>query len=95
MEFRDQGTQDVFNGIGSKAARKACPASIHAVASRKLQYLNAAAILDDPKVPPGNNLHALTGDRKGQHAISINDQYRVCFRWTDAGPVEVEITDYH
>jgi toxin HigB-1 len=95
MEFRDQGTQDVFNGIDSKAARKACPAAIHAAASRKLQYLNAAAILDDLKVPPGNKLHALSDDRKGQHAISINDQYRVCFRWTDAGPVEVEITDYH
>jgi toxin HigB-1 len=95
VEFRDQGTQDVFNGIDSKAARKACPAAIHTVASRKLQYLNAAAILDDLKVPPGNKLHALSDDRKGQHAISINDQYRICFRWTDAGPVEVEITDYH
>ena len=57
--------------------------------------VDAAAQLDDLKVPPGNRLHALTGDRKGQHAIRINDQYRVCFEWRDGNAYEVEITDYH
>jgi proteic killer suppression protein len=65
------------------------------VAKRKLQMVDAAAKLDDLKVPPGNRLHALTGDRKGQHAIRINDQYRVCFAWKDGNAYEVEITDYH
>jgi proteic killer suppression protein len=65
------------------------------VAKRKLQMVDAAAQLDDLKVPPGNRLHALTGDRKGQHAIRINDQYRVCFEWRDGNAYEVEITDYH
>jgi proteic killer suppression protein len=65
------------------------------VAKRKLQMVDAAAQLDDLQVPPGNRLHALTGDRKGQHAIRINDQYRVCFEWRDGNAYEVEITDYH
>lgn len=65
------------------------------MAKRKLQMVDAAAQLDDLKVPPGNRLHALTGDRKGQHAIRINDQYRVCFEWRDGNAYEVEITDYH
>ena len=62
---------------------------------RKLAMLNQAARLDDLRVPPGNRLEALTGDRAGQHSIRVNDQFRVCFRWTDAGPEEVEIVDYH
>jgi proteic killer suppression protein len=57
--------------------------------------LNAASVLDDLKTPPGNNLHALKDDREGQHAIRINDQYRICFVWTAAGPARVEIADYH
>ncbi len=61
----------------------------------KLDLLGAAAALVDLRVPPGNRLEALKGDRTGQHSIRINDQYRICFRWTDAGPVDVEIVDYH
>ncbi len=57
--------------------------------------LDSAATLDDLKSPPGNKLHALSNDRLGQHAVWINDQFRLCFRWTDAGPEDVEITDYH
>ena len=57
--------------------------------------LDSAAVLTDLAVPPGNRLEALAGDRSGQHSIRINDQYRICFRWTDAGPDDVEITDYH
>ena len=62
---------------------------------RKLLILDAATVLDDLRVPPGNRLEPLQGDRKGQYSIRINDQWRVCFRWTDAGPEDVEIIDYH
>lgn len=65
------------------------------VAMRKLDALRAAVRLDDLRAPPGNRLEALSGDRTGQHSIRINDQWRVCFRWTDAGAEDVEITDYH
>lgn len=57
--------------------------------------LDSAAVLTDLAVPPGNRLERLAGDRSGQHSVRINDQYRICFRWTDAGPDQVEITDYH
>ena len=62
---------------------------------RKLAILNRAGRLDDLKVPPGNRLEALKGDRIGQYSIRINDQFRICFVWTPAGPEEVEIVDYH
>lgn len=65
------------------------------VARRKLRQLEIAERLDDLRVPPGNRLEALTGDRAGQHSIRVNDQYRVCFRWTPAGAEDVEIVDYH
>ena len=77
---------------GSRVARFA---NIQRVAMRKLAMLNQAARLDDLRVPPGNRLEALTGDRVGQHSVRVNDQFRVCFRWTDAGPEDVEIVDYH
>jgi proteic killer suppression protein len=93
--FKDQGTADVFNGVNSRAAGKVCPANLMKVARRKLDMLNAARVLTDLKEPPRNKLEKLEENRKGQHAIRINDQYRVCFIWTDAGPEQVEITDYH
>jgi len=65
------------------------------VARRKLKMVDAAVILSDLRMPPGNQLEALTGDRKGQHSIRINDQWRVCFVWTPEGPTDVEIVDYH
>ncbi|WP_371151621.1 type II toxin-antitoxin system RelE/ParE family toxin [Buchananella felis] len=68
---------------------------IQRVALRKLRQVGAAASLDDLRVPPGNRLEALKGDRSGQHSIRINDQWRICFVWTAAGPEEVEIVDYH
>jgi toxin HigB-1 len=89
--FRDRTTEAVFNGEG----RKGFPADLVKVARRKLRYLNAAGNLGDLRSPPGNRLEALTGDRKGQHSIRINDQFRVCFVWTAEGPAEVEIVDYH
>ena len=68
---------------------------IHSAALRKLRQLGAALTLDDVRIPPGNRLEALKGDRVGHHSIRINDQWRICFVWTDAGPEEVEIVDYH
>ena len=68
---------------------------IEQVARRKLRQLQIAGRLDDLRVPPGNRLDALKGDRAGRHSIRVNDQYRVCFRWTAAGAHDVEIVDYH
>lgn len=74
---------------------KGFPADLLRSAERKLAYLNAATRLDDLRSPPGNRLEKLSGDRAGQHSIRINDQWRICFRWTDAGAEDVEIVDYH
>lgn len=93
--FKDAGTEDVFNGVNSKAARKACPRGLWRVATRKLDQLDSVELLDELKIPPGNRLEALAGDRAGQHSIRINEQYRICFVWTEVGPAEVEIVDYH
>jgi len=93
--FGNRGTQDVFHGVRSKAASKVCPSELWSVARRKLDQLNQAQVLSDLRVPPRNHLEALKDDRKGQHSIRINNQYRVCFRWTEAGPETVEIVDYH
>ena len=69
--------------------------NIEAVARRKLEQLNQAGQLDDLRIPPGNRLESLKGDRLGQHSIRVNDQFRMCFRWTEGGPEDVEIVDYH
>lgn len=74
---------------------KGFPASLVRAAQRKLAMLDAAVRLENLAVPPGNRLEALAGDRKGQHSIRINDQWRICFRWTDVGPEDVEVVDYH
>jgi len=71
------------------------PATTHQTALRKLTQLQAAASLNDLRIPPGNRLHALKGARQGRHAIRINDQYRLCFRWAGREAFEIEITDYH
>ena len=88
--FADTGTEDVFNGRSKEAAPKICPVVLWSVARRKLDALDYAARAD-LRSPPGNRLEALKGDRKGEHRIRINDQYRVCFQWTDAGPENVGI----
>ena len=93
--FRGAGTEDIFNGRATRAARKACPTSLWGVTVRKLEYLDSVARLQDLRVPPGNRLEVLVGNRRGQHSIRINDQYRICFLWTDLGPDDVEIVDYH
>jgi proteic killer suppression protein len=95
VSFADRGTEDIFNGKNTPSARKKCPNQIWSVAFRKLDQLDSAVELVDLATPPGNHLEALAGDRKGQHSIRINDQYRICFIWTQSGPSDVEITDYH
>ncbi len=95
IEFRNRGTEDVFNGVDSKAARKLLPAGLVDRAREKLFLVDDAEALQDLRVPPGNRLEALKGDRKGQYSIRINDQYRVCFRWSSQGARDVEIVDYH
>ncbi len=93
--FRDDGTEDIFNGKSTKGARRTCPQSLWRVAFRKLDQLDSVTSLNDLSVPPGNELEALKGDRKGEYSIRINDQYRICFIWTEIGLDEVGITDYH
>lgn len=95
ISFKDEGTEDIFNGKSSKAARKTCPRPLWKIATRKLDQLDSVTTLKELRIPPGNGLEALKGDRGGQHSIRINDQYRVCFTWTDAGPDKVEVVDYH
>ena len=93
--FKNQGTEDIFDGNNSKAARKLCPSALWNVTARKLEQLDSAGALEDLKVPPGNRLEALSGDREGQYSIRINDQYRICFEWNGGTPDNVEIVDYH
>ena len=90
VSFADKETEHLASG---RRVRRL--ASVESVARRKLRQLEIAGRLDDLRVPPGNRLEALKGDRKGQMIIRINDQWRVCFRWTEAGPADVEIVDYH
>jgi len=93
--FADSGTEDVYNGKNTAAARRTCPRALWKLTYRKLDQLDSATELVDLRIPPGNRLEALKSDRKGQHSIRINEQYRICFKWTDVGPEDVEIVDYH
>lgn len=95
VSFGNKGTEDVFDGVDSKEARKICPSNIIAVARRKLDQLNGAISVNDMRIPPGNRLEALKGDLAGYYSIRINDQYRICFGWSEAGAIDVEIIDYH
>lgn len=89
--FGDRDTELVWL---RESARRIDP-RIHKAANRKLRQLDAATSLNSLRVPPGNRLEALKGDRKGQHSIRVNDQWRICFVWTDAGTENVIIEDYH
>jgi len=89
--FADRRTKELYE-LGRA---KRFPADVSRRAARKLEYVDLAATLEDLRSPPGNRLHALGGDRKGQHSISINDQWRICFRFHDGDAYDVEVCDYH
>ncbi len=89
--YKDAETEKIGRGVGSRRL----PTNIQTTAFRKLRQLDAARTLDDLKAPPGNRLEALKGDRQGQHSIRVNDQWRVCFTWSEHGAEAVEIVDYH
>ncbi len=84
--FDDEGTEDIFNGKNTKSARGTCPPSLWKIASRKLDQLDSVVTLQELRLPPGNRLETLSGDRQGQHSIRINEQYRVCFVWSELAP---------
>ncbi|MDR6598093.1 type II toxin-antitoxin system RelE/ParE family toxin [Saccharothrix longispora] len=89
--FANRETERVWQ----RSRSRALDPNVQRVALRKLAILDAAENLEDLRVPPGNRLEKLQGDRAGQHSIRINQQWRICFRWTEAGPENVEIVDYH
>jgi toxin HigB-1 len=91
QSFADRGTEQVWRGERSRKL----PGDIQGIALRKLRLLHAARVLQDLRVPPGNRLEALKGNRTGQWSIRISDQWRICFRWDEGGPHDVEIVDYH
>ena len=93
--FLGRGTEDVYNGVDSKTARKVCPTQLARRARSKLFLIDDAESVQDLSIPPGNRLEALKGDRRGQYSVRINDQFRICFRWTDSGAQDAEIVDYH
>lgn len=95
QSFKDLGTEDIFNGKNTKRARAKCPNNLWRVAARKLDQLDSVQILSELRIPPGNKLEELTKNRLGQHSIRINDQDRICFAWSEAGPEQVEIVDDH
>lgn len=90
-DFADRETETIWSGRRSRRL----PPDIQTVALRKLRLLNQARRIDDLRIPPGNRLEALRGNRNGQFSIRINEQWRICFVWTEAGPTDVEIVDYH
>lgn len=92
QSFKDERAKAILDGINPG---KGFPADLLRTAKRKLVMLNAASALNDLRVPPGNRLEALSGDRQGQHSIRVNDQFRLVFVWTEAGPAEVQFVDYH
>lgn len=89
--FADRDTERLF----ARTPLRRWPTTIHRIMLRKLLMLDAAQALEDLRIPPGNRLEKLRGDRAGQHSIRINDQWRICFRWRDGGAHDVEIVDYH
>ncbi len=90
QSFADKRTRELF----SRGRSNKFPADVARRAARKLEYINLAEQLEDLKVPPGNRLHPLSGNRQGQHAIAINDQWRICFRFEDGDAYDVEVCDY-
>ena len=93
--FKNKGTGDVFNGKNTKEARKICPKPLWRITARKLDQIDSIVYLDELQVPPGNRFESLSGDRKGEYSVRINNQYRICFLWNSGCPDQVEIVDYH
>lgn len=91
VNFRCKETEKIWSGVVSRKF----PREIQDIARRKLRMLNNAALLDDLRVPPGNRLEPLRGNRAGQHSIRINDQWRICFAWRPGQATDVEIVNYH
>ncbi len=89
--FKNRETELIWDGTRSRKL----PSDIQSIALRKLRLLNQAVVLNDLRVPPGNRLEALKGNRSGQQSIRINDQWRICFLWSEGGPHNVEIVEYH
>ena len=94
QSFADSATEALFHGQRSGKVKR-FPSDVRKVALRKLDVLTAAHQLADLRSPPGNRLERLKGDRKGSHSVRVNDQWRIVFQWTDAGPADVSLTDYH
>jgi proteic killer suppression protein len=92
VSFKSADAEAIFN---HRRPGRRFPADLIRITLRKLEMLNAATMLNELRAPPNNKLEALAGDRGGQHSIRVNDQFRLCFRWTAAGPAEVEFVDYH
>jgi toxin HigB-1 len=95
QSFKNDATEDIFNGKTTKIALKICPKNLWKIVTRKLDQLDSIITITELRIPPGNRLESLSGNRKGQYSIRINDQYRICFKWSEKGPMDVEITDYH
>ena len=93
--FAGGATEDLFNGADTRRARRTCPLTLWPVARRKLDQINRVRELAELRIPPGNHLERLRGDRSGQYSIRINEQYRICFRWEEGYADQVEVTDYH
>ncbi len=93
--FEGSGIEDIFNGKNTQQARMTCPKALWSIAARKLDQLDSVEEMQELGVPPGNRLERLSGKRKGQYSIRINEQYRICFVWSNDGPLGVEIVDYH
>ncbi len=89
--FRDRDTERIFN----RQRVKRFPLSLQKLAQRKLALIDSADLIVDLKIPPGNRLEKLSGDRKGQYSIRVNDQWRICFKWKSGQAIDVEIADYH
>lgn len=93
--FDDKGTEDIYHGSNTKQARSTLPINLHLMARRKLDMMEAALVLDDLKMPPGNRLESLSGNLKGNYSIRINNQWRIVFGWCQLGATDVKIQDYH
>ncbi len=95
QSFRNKSTEDIFDGLTSQVARKCCPQSIWPIERRKMDQINRIRDITELRVPPGNRLERLKGDRENQYSIRINQQYRICFTWEEGHAYDIEITDYH